>query len=111
MVEFPHMHDFSLFYSPFGGGFSAMFIPFIALVALWTIVLKAYALWFAARSNQKWWFIALLVINTLGILEIVYLIWFRQGASNNPSPTSSASAPTPVVSSTPVNDSSKSGQA
>ena len=64
-------------------------LPLLMIVALWTVILKGYALWHAARGNQKWWFIALLVINTLGILEIVYLIWFR--------PTSSPT--TPAVSS------------
>ena len=57
--------------------FMVAFLPFIIVVALWTVVLKGYALWYAARNSQKWWFIALLVINTVGILELVYLIWFR----------------------------------
>ncbi len=55
----------------------SIFVPIILVVVLWTIALKGYSLWHAARGSQKWWFIALLVINTLGILEIVYLIWFR----------------------------------
>jgi methionyl-tRNA synthetase len=58
---------------PFGG----IFLPLIIAAALWTVILKGYALWYAARAHQKWWFIALLVINTVGILEIIYLIWFR----------------------------------
>lgn len=52
-------------------------IPLIVVLAVWTVILKGYALWSAARNTQKWWFIALLVINTLGILEIIYLIWYR----------------------------------
>ena len=55
----------------------SIFIPLILIVVLWTIVLKGYSLWAAARGGQKWWFVALLVINTFGILEIVYLIWYR----------------------------------
>ena len=31
------------------------------------------ALWKAAGLRQKSWFVAMLVINTLGILEIIYL--------------------------------------
>ncbi len=58
-------------------GFMSVFLPFLLVITLWTIVLKGFALWYAARGNQKGWFIALLIINTLGILEIVYLIWFR----------------------------------
>jgi len=43
-----------------------------------SIILKGYALWTAAKRNEKWWFIALLVINTMGILELVYLIFFAK---------------------------------
>ena len=44
------------------------------LLMLVVLALKGYALWHAARRSEKWWFIALLVINTMGILELVYLI-------------------------------------
>ena len=74
------MHAFTPFYSPFTPGLMSIFVPIILVVVLWTTVLKGYALWHAARGSQKWWFIALLVVNTLGILEIVYLIWFRPKA-------------------------------
>lgn len=60
-------------------------IPLLIVVALWTVIIKGYALWHAARNSQKWWFIALLVINTIGILEVIYLIWFRP-KSNVPAP-------------------------
>ncbi len=46
---------------------------FVFLVALWTLPWKAWALWLAARRGEKWWFIALLVLNTLAILEIIYI--------------------------------------
>ncbi len=61
----------------------ASFIGIIfVLLALFAIAIKGYALWHAAKRNEKWWFIALLLINTLGLLELVYLIfiakiWFR----------------------------------
>ena len=71
------MHDYSPLYSPFAPEIAAAFIPLIVILAFWTIVIKGYALWNAARGGQKWWFIALLVINTVGLLEIVYLVWFR----------------------------------
>ncbi len=48
-------------------------VLFLALVAL-----KGYSLWTAAKRNEKWWFIALLLINTCGILELVYMIWFAK---------------------------------
>lgn len=77
MVRSKNMHVFTPFYSPYMLEFMSIFIPFLLLAALWTVVLKGFSLWYAARGSQKWWFIAILVINTLGILEIVYLIWFR----------------------------------
>ena len=40
---------------------------------LWTIVWKGIALWYSAQREDKLWFIALLIINTAGILEIFYL--------------------------------------
>ena len=46
----------------------------VLLVAIvWTIPWKGYALWLAARNNQPWWFIVLLLVNTLAILEIIYI--------------------------------------
>lgn len=55
-------------------------IPPVAQYALliWSIVLKGIALWNASKNNQKKWFIAILVINTIGILEIVYLFGFAK---------------------------------
>jgi len=46
-------------------------VAFFALIA-WTLVWKALALWRAARNGHKIWFIVLLVVNTVGILEIIY---------------------------------------
>ena len=47
----------------------------IVLVLIWSLVWKGFALWKSAGLRQKYWFIALLVINTLGILEIIYLFF------------------------------------
>lgn len=41
---------------------------------IWSFVWKGLALWRAARLKQVGWYIALLVINTIGIFEIIYLI-------------------------------------
>jgi hypothetical protein len=60
----------------FGLGMLGMFtIGFFGLlIALVILYLKGMALWTSARRGEKWWFVALLLINTLGILELVYLI-------------------------------------
>lgn len=47
----------------------------LLLVVLWTIPWKGYAMWKAARLNKPYWFWALLVINTLGALEITYIFF------------------------------------
>jgi methionyl-tRNA synthetase len=89
------MQDFSPFYSPFAPGLMLALVPLFALAALWTVIIKGFALWHSARAGQKWWFIALLIVNTLGILEVIYLIWFRpshSGTVHTPAHHSSAGA-------------------
>lgn len=45
----------------------------LPVLVLWMLVWKGVALWKAARANSKPWFIVLLIVNTLGILEIIYI--------------------------------------
>ncbi|MDD5545443.1 MAG: DUF5652 family protein [Candidatus Pacebacteria bacterium] len=45
----------------------------IWIVLIWSIFWKGMALWKAAQRRDKWWFIAILILNTLGILDIFYL--------------------------------------
>lgn len=56
--------------------FVFFFLPFLILLAVWTIAIKGYALWHAAKNGQKEWFVAILILNTVGILELIYLVWF-----------------------------------
>ncbi|MFA6254261.1 MAG: DUF5652 family protein [Candidatus Paceibacterota bacterium] len=46
----------------------------IILIA-WTLVWKGLAMWRAARSGAKIWFVVLLLVNTLGILDIIYYFY------------------------------------
>lgn len=50
----------------------------IALLAIWSTIWKGIALWHAARNTQTGWYVALLVLQTAGILEIIYLLFFRR---------------------------------
>lgn len=50
----------------------------ILLVVLWTLPWKGFALWKAAKNTHKIWFVALLVLNTLAILEIIYIFFFSK---------------------------------
>jgi len=51
---------------------------FVVLVLGWTLPWKGVALWRAARNKQMWWFVAMFVLNTLAILEIVYIFRFSK---------------------------------
>ena len=46
---------------------------FIGLAVIIELVFKGLALWRAARRGEKGWYIALLVINTVGIFPLIYL--------------------------------------
>jgi hypothetical protein len=45
----------------------------LSLIVLWSIFWKGLALWHSGRRNQGWWFVVMLIVNTVGILEIIYL--------------------------------------
>ncbi len=47
---------------------------------LWVLPWKGYAMWHAARLSHKKWFIALLVLNTLAILDIIYIFFVAKKA-------------------------------
>ncbi len=47
---------------------------FIIILALWSITWKIYAAWIACKNDHKRWFVALLLLNTIGILEIFYIL-------------------------------------
>jgi hypothetical protein len=44
-----------------------------AAILIWSVVWKGFALWRSAGLRQKYWFIVILVINTLGLLDIFYI--------------------------------------
>ena len=50
----------------------------MAVLAVWTIIWKGTALWKAAQNNSKPWFVVLLLVNTVGILEIIYIFFFSK---------------------------------
>jgi len=54
-------------------GIGGLWIVLGLLFVLVIIALKGYSLWHAAKRNEKAWFIVLLLVNTLGILELIYL--------------------------------------
>lgn len=55
----------------------------IILALAWILPWKGVALWKAARAGHRGWFVALLIINTLAILEILYIyIFSKKGKAN-----------------------------
>jgi len=50
----------------------------ILLLLAWTLPWKGVALWKAAGNKQLWWFVALFLLNTLAILEIIYIFGFSK---------------------------------
>ncbi len=64
----------NLFYGPIPN------FPFglLLVLALWSLFWKGLALWKSAKNNQKYWFVALLIISGAGILEIIYLAFFQK---------------------------------
>ena len=55
-----------------------LFNPLLPILLAWEIVWKSIALWKAARHNQLYWFIAVVIFNTVGILPIVYILFFQK---------------------------------
>ena len=68
---------------PISPGFVGVAGLLLVIVILWTLVWKGMALWKAAREGSKIWFVVLLVVNTIGILDILYLYVFSKKSSQS----------------------------
>jgi len=63
------------------GGLMAMepwMIALFVILMAWTAVWKGIALWKSGRNNQIAWFVVLFIINTVGILDIIYILAFQK---------------------------------
>lgn len=49
-------------------------MPIIIILMIWETVWKLIALWKAGRNNHLVWFICIALINTIGILPIIYIL-------------------------------------
>lgn len=59
-----------------------MFMPIIIVLAIWEGIWKLIAMWKAGRNNQLAWFICIALINTAGILPIIYILMNRKKNSS-----------------------------
>lgn len=50
----------------------------LVIVFVWTLFWKGLALWKSARNNHSVWFVILLVVQTFGIVEILYVFLFSK---------------------------------
>ncbi len=48
------------------------------VIAIWSLVWKFLGMWKSARKKQVGWFIVLGIINTIGILPILYYFVFSE---------------------------------
>ncbi len=60
-------------------GISGALWFFLFIAVIWELFWKAIGLWKAARNGQKYWYVAILLLNTLGILPIAYIYVFQKG--------------------------------
>lgn len=59
----------------------------LVIFIVWSMLWKGLALWRAARNQEVIWFIVLLAVNTLGIIEIVYYFYFSRKKIAEPAET------------------------
>lgn len=48
----------------------------LTVLFIWSLLVKGIAVWRAANLKQRNWFVGILVLNTLGLIELVYLFKF-----------------------------------
>ena len=55
----------------------------LAVLIIWGVIWKGVALWKAARNSHKAWFVVMLIVNTVGILEIIYIFGFGKKSQSS----------------------------
>ncbi len=58
----------------------------LILAIIWVMIWKGLALWRAAERGEKIWFTVILIVNTLGLLEIIYLFFVAKPKQPEESP-------------------------
>ncbi len=61
-----------------------LFLPLLSILMIWSLIWKGLALWKSARAGSKIWFVVLLLVNTVGILEILYIYIFSKMGKEQP---------------------------
>ncbi|MDD5253997.1 MAG: DUF5652 family protein [Candidatus Nanoarchaeia archaeon] len=50
----------------------------LVILIIWELIMKGIALWKASRNDHKTWFIVILILNTAGILPLIYVLFFSE---------------------------------
>lgn len=61
-----------------------LFCAVIIVLTIWDGVWKLIAMWKSARNNQMAWYVCLAIFNTIGILPILYILFFQKPPSPLP---------------------------
>ena len=56
--------------------------PILYIIIAWSVIWKGIALWHCGRNKQLAWYLTIFIVNTCGVLEIVYLILSKRAKSN-----------------------------
>jgi Family of unknown function (DUF5652) len=65
-------------------GITPSVILILVVIAVWESVWKGIALWKSGKSKQLPWFVCIFIFTTLGILPIVYLLFFQKRNERRP---------------------------
>lgn len=60
---------------------SAGWAILLALAVIWDLVWRGVGLWRAAQNKDTVWFVAMIVINSIGILPIIYMLLHKNETS------------------------------
>lgn len=58
--------------------FNPMWLLWLIPLMVWEAVWKGIGLWNAGRNSQLKWFVAMFILNTAGILPIIYLKFYQK---------------------------------
>ena len=78
------MRDLVYIASSLGISVNALVILMVvmAILVVFDSVMKLIGMWKSARNGHIVWFIFIAIINSVGILPIIYLVWFDSSSSN-----------------------------
>ena len=51
---------------------------FVVVFVIWTFAWKGVALWKASRLSHRSWFVVFLIVNSIGVLEIIYIFFIAR---------------------------------